>query len=140
MGTEKSQPDGPPFQLETRLAEFLTEWRTRGFRIFLEPLNTNNRIDYWCSVVPEKSQTHIPIHTGQYSIVYVDDVTEVDVYSQEVVYRGGAGYGDKRGGIGGRGGGIGGRGCGSGGRGSGDRGGGIGGGESGKIGREIDFL
>ena len=93
MGTEKSQPDGPPFQLETRLAEFLTEWRTRGFRIFLEPLNTNNRIDYWCSVVPEKSQTHIPIHTGQYSIVYVDDVTEVDVYSQEVVYRGGRGMG-----------------------------------------------
>ena len=91
MGTEKSQPEGPPFQLETRLAEFLTEWRTRGFRIFLEPLNTNNRIDYWCSVVPEKSQTHIPIHTGQYSIVYVDDVTEVDVYSQEVVDRGGGG-------------------------------------------------
>ena len=87
MGTEKSQPEGPPFQLERGLPSF-SQLRTRGFGIFLEPLNTNNRIDYWFSVVPEKSQTHIPIHTGQYSIVYVDDVTEVDVYSQEVVDRG----------------------------------------------------
>ena len=32
--TEKSQPEGPPFQWETRLAEFPTEWLTRGFGFF----------------------------------------------------------------------------------------------------------
>ena len=30
LGTEKSQPEGPPFQWETRLAEFPTEWWTGG--------------------------------------------------------------------------------------------------------------
>ena len=31
VGTEKSQPEGPPFQWETRLAEFPTERWTRGW-------------------------------------------------------------------------------------------------------------
>ena len=35
MGTEKSQPEGPPFQWETRLAEFPTERWTRGLGLFL---------------------------------------------------------------------------------------------------------
>ena len=39
-GTGKSQPEGPPFQWEIWLAEFPTEWWTRGFRFFLEPLNS----------------------------------------------------------------------------------------------------
>ena len=30
VGTEKSHPEGPPFQWETRLAEFPTERWTRG--------------------------------------------------------------------------------------------------------------
>ena len=34
VGTEKSQPEGPPFQWETRLAEFPTERWTRGLGFF----------------------------------------------------------------------------------------------------------
>ena len=34
VGTEKSQPEGPPFQWETRLAEFPTEGWTRGLGFF----------------------------------------------------------------------------------------------------------
>ena len=34
VGTEKSQPEGPPFQWETRLAEFPTEQWTRGLGFF----------------------------------------------------------------------------------------------------------
>ena len=34
VGTEKSQPEGPQFQWETRLAEFPTERWTRGFGFF----------------------------------------------------------------------------------------------------------
>ena len=34
VGTEKSQPEGPPFQWEMRLAEFPTEWWTRGLGFF----------------------------------------------------------------------------------------------------------
>ena len=33
VGTEKSQPEGPPFQWETRLAKFPTERWTRGLDI-----------------------------------------------------------------------------------------------------------
>ena len=50
VGTEKSQPEGPPFQWETRLAEFHTERWTRG--------------------------------TVQYCVLFVDDIIEIDVYSQ----------------------------------------------------------
>ena len=34
VGTEKSQPEGPPFQWETRLAEFPTKRWTRGLGFF----------------------------------------------------------------------------------------------------------
>ena len=34
VGTEKSQPEGPPFQRETSLAEFPNEWWTRGLGFF----------------------------------------------------------------------------------------------------------
>ena len=43
VGTEKSQPEGPPFQWETRLAEFPTGTVDPRVRIYLEPLNTNDR-------------------------------------------------------------------------------------------------
>ena len=72
VGTEKSQPEGPPFQWETRLAKFPTEWWTRGLGFFQEPLNTNDRFFFSYTT------------TVRYSTVYVSvgDVTEVDVYTQ----------------------------------------------------------
>ena len=36
MGTEKSQPEGPPFQWEKGLAEFLNEQGTSGLGFFLD--------------------------------------------------------------------------------------------------------
>ena len=37
VGTEKSQPEGPPFQWKTRLAEFPIERWTRGLGFFWKP-------------------------------------------------------------------------------------------------------
>ena len=74
VGTEKSQPEGPPFQWETRLAQFPTERWTRGLGSFW---------NHWTPMID--SFSHIPIlHdlTVRYSIISVGDVTEVDVYSQ----------------------------------------------------------
>ena len=42
VGTEKSQPEGPPFQWETRLADFPLNSGPR-VGIFLETLDTNDR-------------------------------------------------------------------------------------------------
>ena len=42
--------------------------------IFLEPLNTNNRLFF--------SYTNFKFSDVRYSIISVGDVTEVDVYSQ----------------------------------------------------------
>ena len=49
-GTEKSQPEGPPFQWETRLAEFPTERWTRGLGFFW---------NHWTPMIDSFSQ--IPI-------------------------------------------------------------------------------
>ena len=49
VGTEKSQPEGPPFQWETRLAEFPTERWTRGLGFFWS---------HWTSMID--SFSHIP--------------------------------------------------------------------------------
>ena len=49
VGTEKSQPEGPPFQWETRLAEFPTERWTRGLGFFW---------NHWAPMID--SFSHIP--------------------------------------------------------------------------------
>ena len=49
VGTEKSQPEGPPFQWETRLAEFPTERWTRGLGFFW---------NHWTPMID--SFSHIP--------------------------------------------------------------------------------
>ena len=49
VGTEKSQPAGPPFQWETRLAEFPTERWTRGLGFFW---------NHWTPMID--SFSHIP--------------------------------------------------------------------------------
>ena len=61
VGTDKSQPEGPPFQLETRRAEFPTEQWTRGPILFL--------------IYHDRTVQYCVIH------VSVGDVTEVDVYN-----------------------------------------------------------
>ena len=69
-GAEESQSEGPPFQWESRLAEFPTERCTEG----------------WDFSGTTEHQSHIPIlksnRTVRYSIISVGYVTEVDVYSQ----------------------------------------------------------
>ena len=49
VGTEKSQPEGPPFQWKTRLAEFPTERWTRGLGFFW---------NHWTPMID--SFSHIP--------------------------------------------------------------------------------
>ena len=49
VGTEKSQPEGPPFHWETRLAEFPTERWTRGLGFFW---------NHWTPMID--SFSHIP--------------------------------------------------------------------------------
>ena len=49
VGTEKSQPEGPPFQWETRLAEFPTKRWTRGLGFFW---------NHWTPMID--SFSHIP--------------------------------------------------------------------------------
>ena len=71
VGTEKSQPEGPPFQWETRLASFPTGTVGPRVGIFLEPLNTNDRFFF-----------SYHDRTVQYCVIFVGDVTEIDVYSQ----------------------------------------------------------
>ena len=72
VGTEKSQPEGPPFQWKWRLAEFPTEWWTRGLGFFLN--HRTPMID---------SFSHIPRPYGTLLCnISVGEVTEVDVYSQ----------------------------------------------------------
>ena len=71
VGTEKSQPEGPPFQWETRLAEFPTERWTRGLEFFW---------NHWTPMID--SFSHIPRPYGKYCVIFVGDVTEIDVYSQ----------------------------------------------------------
>ena len=70
VATEKSQPEGPLFQWETRLAEFPTEQWTWGLGFFWK---------HWKPMID--SFSHIPDHRVRYSIS-VGDVTEVNVYSQ----------------------------------------------------------
>ena len=69
--TEKSQPEGPPFHWETRLAEFPTERWTQG-RDF-----SGTTEHQWLILF-------LIYHdrTVQYCVISVGDVTEVDVYSQ----------------------------------------------------------
>ena len=43
MGAGKSQPEGPPFQWETRLAEFPTRTVDPRVVVFLSTLNINGR-------------------------------------------------------------------------------------------------
>ena len=65
VGTEKSQPEGPPFQWETRLAEFLTEQWTLGLGYF------------WNHLTPilDTSSTFRDL-TVQFYIISVGDVTQ----------------------------------------------------------------
>ena len=82
VGTEKSLPEGPPFQWETRLAEFPTE-RWTGVQasfptgtmgplvgIFLEPLNTNDPF-FFSYTNPKFNDRRV-----RYSIISFGDVTE----------------------------------------------------------------
>ena len=70
VGTEKSQPEGPRFQWETRLAEFPTGTVDPRVGIFLKPLNTNDRFFFSYTT------------TVRYSVLFVGDVTEIDIHSQ----------------------------------------------------------
>ena len=65
--TEKSIPEGPPFQSETRLAESPTGTVDPRVGIFLELFGI-----------------FLIYHdrTIQYCVIFVGDVTEIDVYSQ----------------------------------------------------------
>ena len=81
VGTEKSQPEGPSFQWETRLAELPNEWWTRGLGVFW---------NHWTPMIDSFSHLPMTVRYGmvQYSIISVGDVTEVDVYSQwRVLYK-----------------------------------------------------
>ena len=71
VGTEKSKPEGPQPQWETRLAEFSTRRWTRG-------------LDFSGTTEHQWSILFLIYHdcTVQYCVISVGDVTEVDVYSQ----------------------------------------------------------
>ena len=70
-GQKNPNPEGPPFQWETRLAEFPTERWTRG-------LGFSGTTEHQCSIL------FLIYHdrTVQYCVIFVGDVTEIDVYSQ----------------------------------------------------------
>ena len=71
-GTGKSELEGPLFQWEMRLAEFLTEQWTRGLGFFWN--HSTVMMDYF---------SHMPIlHLATYCIIFVGDVTVEVVYSQ----------------------------------------------------------
>ena len=72
VGTEKSQPKGPSFQWETRLAECPTERWTRGLGFFLDQLNTSDLFFF------SYTNSTFSDHTVRYSLICVDDATEVN--------------------------------------------------------------
>ena len=73
IGTEKSQPEGPPFQWETRLAEFSTERWPRGLGFFLEPLNTNDRFFFSYTTTVRYSTVWYLLVTSLRSMFTVND-------------------------------------------------------------------
>ena len=71
MGTEKSQPEGLPFQWETRLAEFPLNGGPEGW-------------DFSGTSEDQRLILFLIYHDRmvQHCVISVGDVTEVDVYSQ----------------------------------------------------------
>ena len=73
VGTEKSQPEGPPFQWETRLAEFPTGTVDPRVGIFLEPLNTNDRFFFSYTTTVRYSTVYYLLVTSLRSMFTVND-------------------------------------------------------------------
>ena len=79
VGTEKSQPEGPPFQWETRLAEFPTGTVDPRVGIFLKPLNTNDRFFFSYTTTVRYSTVYYLLVTSLRSMFTVNDARYIQI-------------------------------------------------------------
>ena len=70
--TEKSQPEGPPFKWEMRLVKFPNGRWAQGLGFLW---------NHW-TVMIDSFFSYTNLYLETYCIIFVGDVTEVDVYSQ----------------------------------------------------------
>ena len=79
VGTEKSQPEGPPFQWETRLAEFSTGTVDPRVGVFLKPLNTNDRFFFSYTTTVWYSTVYYLLVTSLRSMFTVNDARFIQI-------------------------------------------------------------
>ena len=79
VGTEKSQPEGPPIQCETRLAEFPIGTVDPRVVIFLKPLNTNDRFFFSYTTTVRYSTVYYLLVTSLRSMFTVNDARYIQI-------------------------------------------------------------